>query len=141
MWKMSAPPSYEELLAEVTRLTSELGTFQCQVQAKKAHGLVLDSEKMLAPELFTGTHDGEMVRTFLNACSTYFKLTGIQDENKKALFAKTCLSNIAHIWYDSQRYDETLVTFVTLKSHILDYFIPFDYVRRARRALVACKMG
>ena len=26
VWKMSAPPSYEELVAEVTRLTSELGT-------------------------------------------------------------------------------------------------------------------
>ena len=57
------------------------------------------------------------------------------------LFIKTCLSDTARVWYNSQGYDETLVTFVTLKSHILDYFIPFDYVRRARRALVACKMG
>ena len=45
------------------------------------------------------------------------------------------------MWYNRQGYDEILVTFVTLKSHILDYFIPSDYVKRARRALVACKMG
>ena len=54
---------------------------------------------------------------------------------------KICLLDTAHTWYDSQGYDETLVTFVTLKSHMLDYFIPSDYVKRAKRALVACKMG
>ena len=43
---------------------------------------------MPALELFTGTHDGEIVRTFLNACETYFKLTGILDENTKALLPK-----------------------------------------------------
>ena len=41
---------------------------------QKAHELVLDSVKMLALELFTGTHDSEVVKTFLNACNTYFKL-------------------------------------------------------------------
>ena len=34
-----------------------------------------------------------------------------------------------------------MVTFVTLKSHILDYFIPFDYIKKARNALAAYKMG
>ena len=60
---------------------------------------------------------------------------------QRFFFAKTRLSDTAHTWYDSQDYDEILVTFVTFKSHILDYFIPFDYVRRVKRALVACKMG
>ena len=41
------------------------------------------------------------------------------------------------MWYDSQGYDET---FVTLKSHMLDYFIPSDYIRRARRELIVCKI-
>ena len=44
------------------------------------------------------------------------------------------------MWYDSQGYDEILVTFVALKTYMLDYFIPSDYIRRARRVLVACKM-
>ena len=138
---MSAPPSYEELVAEVTRLKSKLGILQRQVQVKKAHGSVPDSVKTLEPKLFTVNHDHKMVRIFLNACDTYFKLTGIQDENTKAFFARTCLSDTAHTWYDSQGYDETLVTFVTLKSHMLDYFIPSDHVKRSIRFLVACKMG
>ena len=47
----------------------------------------------------------------------------------------------ANMWYGSKKYSETLVTFVTLKSYMLDCFIPSEYVRRAGRALVACKMG
>ena len=45
------------------------------------------------------------------------------------------------MWYDSQGYNKTLVTFGPLNSDILDYFIPFDYIRRARRTLIAFKMG
>ena len=55
---------------------SEISTLQRQMQAKKAYGLAPDSVKTPAPELFTGTHDGKTVRTFLNAYDTYFKLTG-----------------------------------------------------------------
>ena len=56
---------------------------------------------MLEIELFTGTHDSEMVRTFVNACDIYFNLTGILDENTKSLFAKTHPSDTANTWYDS----------------------------------------
>ena len=96
---------------------------------------------MLALELFTGTHNGKTVRTFINACDTYFKLTGISDENIKALFAEPRLSDTEHTWYDSQGYIETMVIFANMQSHMLDYFIPSDYIKRSRRALVACIMG
>ena len=96
---------------------------------------------MPAPELFAATHNAKMVWVFLNVCDTYFKLTGISNENSKAMFAKTRLSHTAHTWYDSQGYNKTMEIFATMNSHILDYFIPSDYVRRTRRALVACKMG
>ena len=76
----------------------------------------------------------------MNEWETYLKLTGISDENSKALFSKTRLSDTACTWYDSQGYDETMVTFATMKSHMLDYFIPYGYFRRARRVLVAWKM-
>ena len=85
-------------------LISKVSTLQRQVYAKKAHGLVQDSVEMPAPELFTGTHDCEMLRTLLNACDMYFKLTDISDKNNKALLAKTCLSDTARTWYDSQGY-------------------------------------
>ena len=81
---------------------------------------------MSTPELFTGTHNGEMVRAFLNASKTYFTITGISDENTKALLAKIRVSDTAYSWYDSQGYNETMVTFATLNSHILDYFFHFD---------------
>ena len=80
------------------------------------------------------------VQTFLNTCETYFLLTDISDENTKALFAKTRLSNTACTWYDSQSYNETTVIFAMVKPHMLDYFMPSDYIKRAKRALVACKM-
>ena len=51
------------------------------------------------------------------------------------------ISDTAYTWYDSQGYEETMVIFATMKSNILDYFIPSDYIRRARRALIAFKMG
>ena len=73
---------------------------------------------MPALELFTGTHYDEMFRTFLKAYNTYFKLTGISDNNIKALLAKNRLSDTACTWYDSQDYDETMVTFATMKSNI-----------------------
>ena len=103
--------------------------------------MVPDSVKMLALELFTGTHNGKTVRTFINACDTYFKLTGISDENIKGLLAKTYLLDTAHTWYESQGCNETMVTFVTVRSHMLDYYIPSDYIMKNRRSLVACKMG
>ena len=71
----------------------------------------------------------------------YFILTSISYENTKALFAKNNLSDTAHTWYDSQGYNQTMVKFAIMKSRMLDYFIPSDYIRRARRVLVACKMG
>ena len=69
---------------------------------------------MPAPELYTGTHDGEMVRTFLNSYNTYYKLTSISEENTKALFAKTRLSDTAYTWYDSQGYDKTMLKLATI---------------------------
>ena len=42
-----------------------------------------------------------MVKTFLNDCDMHLKLIGIEDENSKALFAKTRLSDTARTWYDS----------------------------------------
>ena len=66
-------------------------------------------------DLFTGPHDGEMVRAFVNACNLYFKLTGISNENTKALFSKIRLSDTACTWYDSQGYNETTVTFYNCK--------------------------
>ena len=56
---------------------------------------------------------------------------------QRFFFAKICPSGTAYMWYDSQGYDEILVTFVTLKSHILGYFIPSAYAKKARQALVA----
>ena len=63
------------------------------------------------------------------------------NKNNKATFAKTLLSDTAHNWYDSQGYDKIIVKFATVKSHMLEYFIPSDYFRRARTALVAFKIG
>ena len=77
----------------------------------------------------------------MNASAIYFKLTGISNKNTKALLSKTRLSDTVYIWHDSQGYDKTMVTFEIVKSHMLDYFIHFDYVMGARRALVARKMG
>ena len=138
---MSTLPSYGELMAKVSKLMSEVSTLQRQVQAKKADELVPDFIKMPAPELFTGIDDIEIVRTFLIAYNTYFKLNGISNENTKALFIKNCLSDTTRTQYDSQGYDKTTRTHVTMNSHILDYFIPSDYIKRSIRALVACKNG
>ena len=71
------------------------------MQAKKAHGLVPDTVKLPPPELFHGEHDGETVRAFVNACETFFKLTGVGDANTQALFTKMRLWHTARIWYDS----------------------------------------
>ena len=96
---------------------------------------------MPEPELFTGTHDSETVRTLLNACEMYSTLSGISNENNKALFSKIYLANTAYIWYNSQSYNQTMGTFAIVKHHMLDYFISSDYIKRERRELVACKMG
>ena len=71
IWKMSAPPSYKEFVAEISKFKSELSTLQLYVQAKKAHEFVPDFVKMPAPELFTGKHDGKMLMTFLNVYDTF----------------------------------------------------------------------
>ena len=55
---------------------------------QKAHGFVLDSVRMPAPELFTGTHNGEMVKTFQNAHDKYIKLAGISDKILRPYFPK-----------------------------------------------------
>ena len=81
-----------------------------------------------------------MLRTFLNVYDTYFKLTGILDKNTKALYAKTRLSDIAHAWYDSQGYSKKTVKFETINSYMLDYFIPSNYRKRAKKSLVTCRM-
>ena len=67
--------------------------------------------KMPLPELFTGKHDGETLRQYINAYSTYFKLTGVKDENMLALFAKMKLYNTVYTWYDSQGNDDNIITF------------------------------
>ena len=45
---MNTSPSHEELVAEVSKLMSEVNILQHQVSAKKAYGLVPDSVKMPA---------------------------------------------------------------------------------------------
>ena len=100
-----------------------------------------DSVEMPALELFTSVHNDQIISSFLNICKMHFTLTGILDENTKALLAKDRLSDTSRTWYGSQGYNETMVTFSTMKSHMIDYFIPSDYIRRARRVLLACKMG
>ena len=45
---------------------------------------------MPIPELFTGTHDGEMVRTFLNACKRILHLLASQMR-----ITKPCLPKLA----------------------------------------------
>ena len=100
-----------------------------------------DTVKMPAPEVFNGEHDGESIRAFVNACKTFFKLTGMNYVNTQALFTKTRLAHTARTWYDSQGYDENTLTFAVLRAHMLEYFVPSDFARRARRNLVACQMG
>ena len=93
---------------------------------------------MPAPEVFNGEHDGETICAFVNACEVFFKLTGMSNVNTQALFTKTRLAHTARTWYDSQGYDENTLTFVVLNAHMLAYFVPSDFARRAHRNLVAC---
>ena len=65
----------------------------------------------------------------------------ITDDNTQALYAKTRLVSLAHIWYDSQSYDDGSVIWTKLSSHLHYYSIPSDYKKRARKALAACCMG
>ena len=103
--------------------------------------MVPDTVKMPAPEVFNGEHDGETIRAFFNACKTFFKLTGVSDVKMQALFTKARLAHTARTWYDSQGYDENTLTFAVLCAHMLAYFVPSDFVRRAHRNLVASHMG
>ena len=86
-----------------------------------------DTVKMPAPEVFNGEHDGESIHAFVNACKTFFKLTGMSDVNTQALFTKTRLAHTARTWYDSQGYDENTLTFAVLRAHMLAYFVPSDF--------------
>ena len=56
---------------------------------------------MPEPEFFNATHDDKMVRTFFNTYNAYFKLTGILNENTKAQFVKTRLSDTVCTCYTS----------------------------------------
>ena len=68
-------------MAQVIQLTKDLLQKSSQVTAKKATGLVPNSMKLPDPEFFQGKRNRESVRTFINACETYFKLTAVRDEN------------------------------------------------------------
>ena len=57
-----------------------------------------DTVKIPLPEHFTGKHDGETLRQFINLYNTYLKLTGVKDKNAKALLAKTRLSDTVCTW-------------------------------------------
>ena len=71
-----------------------------QVTATKASGLVPYTAKLLAPKMFLGEHDNKAVHTFINACETYFMLTGVSDIITQVLFTKTRLNKTARTWYD-----------------------------------------
>ena len=45
---------------------------KCYVAVKKAYSIVPDNVCLPLPERFIGSHDGEMVKTFMNALDTYF---------------------------------------------------------------------
>ena len=63
-------------------------------------GLMLEGIKLLPPECFEGEHNGESIKEFIAALETYFHLVGLKNDNSRALFAKTCLTKLARIWYD-----------------------------------------
>ena len=65
---------------------------------KAAYRLMPDTVKIPLLEHFTGKHDGETLRQFNNLYNTYLKLTGVKDENAKALLVKTRLSDIVCTW-------------------------------------------
>ena len=65
--------------------------------AKKSYRLVPSIVKMPPLELLKDKHDGETIRQFINACNTYFKLTGVKNKNTQAHFTKTRLSGTVHI--------------------------------------------
>ena len=77
-----------------------------------------DTVKMPYLELFTGKHDGEIVRQFINACGTYFKLTGVKNQNTFSLFSRRRLFDTAHTWYDSKGYDNNKIAFSMLIAHL-----------------------
>ena len=72
-----------------------------KVTVKKVYCLVSDTVKLPPPEMLSSEHDIEAVHSFINTCETYFKLAGVSDTNKQALFTKTRLNKTARTWYDS----------------------------------------
>ena len=72
--------------------------------------------KLPAPKIFSSKHDGKAVHSFLNACKTYFKLTGISSTNIQALFFRTRLIKIAKNWYKLQGYNVNILTFDILRA-------------------------
>ena len=59
-----------------------------QMIAIMTYGLVPNIVKMPSPGLFIVKHDDKTIRQFIYSYDIYLKLTGIKDENTKALFAK-----------------------------------------------------
>ena len=49
--------------------------------AKKAYSIVSDNICLPLPEPFLGSHDGEIIRTFVNALDMHFQPIGITDDN------------------------------------------------------------
>ena len=60
--------------------------------AKKAYGIVLDNVQLLAPEPFLGSHDGKMVKTFVNAQICISSLKELQMIIPKCCFQRHSLS-------------------------------------------------
>ena len=63
-------------------------------------GLMPEGIKLSPPDYFEGKHDGGSVKEFIAALKIYFYLLGLENDNTRALFAKTCLTKLARIWYD-----------------------------------------
>ena len=94
---------------------------------------------MPIPELFTGKHDNETVRQFINAYGTYFKFISLKHEKIQALFAKSSLSDTLRTLFGSQIYGENTIQLKILIAHLVECFIPPDYSRCAHKNLRICK--
>ena len=66
-----------------------------QKTSKKVYSLVLDTVQLPIPEMLTDEHDGEAVHSFVNACKTNSKLTGLSNTNTQAILIKTRLNKTA----------------------------------------------